>query len=141
MLAKLRLEERELVAAGDAARPPEVDDHGPAAQGGEIERRAVEGHAGDARCRVAAGDEAGLGRGAGGARGDEHPTQLDQRERADRRDDETQDDEQPFPIQVERPDQPARDQPAYWTVRVPVIGSTPGWTEQKYSYVPAGSGW
>ena len=51
MLRELRLEQRELVAARDAARPPEVDDDGLAGEAGQVERRAVEGGAGDRRRR------------------------------------------------------------------------------------------
>ena len=42
VLGLLRLEQRELVAAGDAARAPEVDDDGLAAEAREVERRPVE---------------------------------------------------------------------------------------------------
>ena len=57
MLGELRLEERELVAAGHAARPPEVEQHRAAAERREVERDAVQGRpddragrAGRARC-------------------------------------------------------------------------------------------
>ena len=46
---ELRGEQRELVAARHARRAPEVDDDRPAAEGGEVERRAVERGADDGR--------------------------------------------------------------------------------------------
>jgi hypothetical protein len=113
------LEERELVAAGHAARPPEVDDHRPAAQRRKREGPAIERQSSDLRDRLALGDGRRVGRVDtvdGGAK-------LDQREGREGRDDEAEDDEPAPPVELGRRDR------AYWTFKVPVIWSM-GWIEQ-----------
>ena len=67
--ASFCLEQRELIAAGDAARPPEVHDHRPAAQRREVEGRAVKRRARDRRRRLAPRDCRGHGSAAPAPRG------------------------------------------------------------------------
>ena len=125
MFVELGPQERELVAAGDAARAPEVDDDRPAPERRQVERLPVERRPDDRRRRLAAGEERRLG---GAGRG-EQLRDLDEGDRRNERGREPDDDVPAPPVQVQRRDG------AYLTVSVPVIAGTEC-TEQMYWYVP-----
>jgi hypothetical protein len=125
VLLQLVLEQRELVAARHAARSPEVEDHGPAAERRELEGLAVEGRAAD------------RGRGLTSRQGRGRPVELDDGDDRERREDgdaEADEDEPATRVEAEPPiERGGRDAPAcsesYRTCSVPVIAGM-GWTEQ-----------
>ena len=119
MRREQRLEERELIAAGGAAGAPEVDDHRPAAQRRQRERRAVQRRSGDRGDRFAANDRQPVSC-AGSI---DRRAELDQRDGRNGGEHEPDKDEPASPVELSAVIGP------YWTFRAFVIASI-GWIEQ-----------
>src|SRR6185295_17780212 len=127
--SELLQQQRKLVAAGHAARIPEVDDDRSPAHRGEVEGRAVEGGAGHVRDGLALGEQRLL---AGRRRAVRRRQGAGELHQGDGRDDGRREPEE----HVSAPAVDLESRGAtYLTVSVPVMEGT-GWIEHWYPYVP-----
>ena len=122
-------EQGELVAARDAGRAPEIDDHGPAVEVGQGQRGPIEGRPRERRCRRVLRDPGSVRRRRSAAR----PGQGHDREDHACREDGHGDGDEHRPTARVHPRE--RDRAPYLTVIVPVMLAT-GWIEQMKTYVP-----